>query len=259
MDLIKVQGKNFVVTGVANSRSIAWGMAKVLDRAGANLLFTYRKERSKDKLIQLLDKEMPNQKRLISCDVLSDASIQNAMKEIESIFPVVHGLIHSVAFADKEELQGQYVNTTREGYQLAQDSSAYSLVALARGIKPLMTEGGSIVTLTYLGGERVVKNYNVMGVAKAALEASVKYLANDLGSSGIRVNAISAGPIRTLAAKGVSGFNELVKDIEERSPLRRTVTQEECGKTGLFLLSDLSSGITGENIHLDSGFHILGF
>lgn len=259
MDLLNVKNKNYIITGVANHRSIAWGMAKVLHAHGANLLFTYRKDRSKEKLSQLIAKEMPSQNRMVYLDAGNDAAIIEAFQAIQSTFEVVHGLVHAIAFADKDELKGEYVNTSREGYHLAQDSSAYSLVALAKAARPLMIEGGSIVTLSYLGGERVVKNYNVMGVAKAALEASVKYLANDLGPYGIRVNAISAGPIRTLAAKGVSGFNEIVSVIEENAPLRRTVTQEECGKTGLYLLSDLSSGVTGENIHLDSGYHILGF
>lgn len=259
MDFLQVKDKNFVITGVANNRSIAWGVAKVLHAAGANLMFTFRKDRSKEKLAQLIEQEMPSQKRLVYMDVNSDNSIVAAFQEVQQTFEVVHGLVHSIAFADKEELKGEYVNTSREGYRLAQDASAYSLVALAKAVRPLMIEGGSIVTYTYLGGERVVQNYNVMGVAKAALEASVQYLANDLGPYGIRVNAISAGPIRTLAAKGVSGFNDIVKQIEERAPLRKTVTQEECGKTALYLLSDLSSGVTGENIHLDSGYHILGY
>lgn len=259
MDFFNVKNRNYIITGVANERSIAWGMAKVLHQAGANLLFTYRKERSLRKLEQLIQNEMPGQSRMVQCNANDDESIRVAFKFIEEEFEVVHGLVHSIAFADKNELAGEYVNTSREGYVIAQESSSYSLVALAKAVRPLMIEGGSIVTLTYLGGERVVQNYNVMGVAKAALEASVKYLANDLGPYGIRVNAISAGPIRTLAAKGVGGFNAILKAIEETSPLRRTVTQEECGKTGLYLISDLSSGVTGENIHLDSGTHIMGF
>src|SRR5690606_19505812 len=171
---------------------------------------------------------------------------------------VIHGLAHCIAFANTDELKGEYLNTTREGFLLAHNISSYSLTAVAKEARHLMTEGGSIVTLTYLGGERVIKNYNVMGVAKASLDASVKYLANDLGKDNIRVNAISAGPIRTLAAKGVSDFNSILKEIEEKAPLRRTTTQEEVGDTALFLMSDLSRGITGEIIHVDSGFHILG-
>lgn len=172
---------------------------------------------------------------------------------------MIHGIAHCIAFANKEELSGEYLNTTRDGFLLAHNISSYSLTAVAKTARPLMTEGGSIVTLTYLGGERVVQNYNVMGVAKASLDASVKYLANDLGKENIRVNAISAGPIRTLSAKGISDFNSILKEIEERAPLRRTTTQEEVGDTALFLFSDLSRGITGETIHVDSGFHILGY
>ncbi len=171
---------------------------------------------------------------------------------------MIHGLAHCIAFANKEELAGDYMNTTRDGFLLAHNISSYSLTAVAKAAKDLMTEGGSIVSMTYLGGERVMQNYNVMGVAKASLEASVKYLASDLGKHGIRVNAISAGPIRTLSAKGVGDFNSILKEIEERAPLRRNTTQEEVGDTAVFLFSDLSRGITGENLHVDSGYHILG-
>lgn len=169
----------------------------------------------------------------------------------------IHGVAHCIAFANREDLEGEFVDTSRDGFLLAQNISAYSLTAVAKEARPLMTEGGSIITLTYLGGERVVTNYNVMGVAKASLDASVKYLANDLGKDGIRVNSISAGPIRTLSAKGIRGFNSVLNQIEEKAPLQRTVTQEEVGDTALFLFSDLSRGITGENIHVDAGFHIL--
>lgn len=259
MDLLNVKDKNYVITGVANNRSIAWGMAKVLNASGANLIFTYRQERSGKKLTELIEKEMPNQNRMFRMDAQDDQSIKETFDQIKDTVGVVHGLVHSIAFANKEELKGEYVDTSREGYHLAQDSSSYSLVALSKAVKPLMSEGGSIVTITYLGGERVVQSYNVMGVAKAALDASVKYLANDLGKYNIRVNAISAGPIRTLAAYGVGSFKDILNQIEAEAPLRRAVTKEDCGKTGLYLLSDLSSGVTGETIHVDSGWHILGF
>ncbi|MGQ0438098.1 enoyl-ACP reductase FabI, partial [Bacillus sp. B-TM1] len=170
----------------------------------------------------------------------------------------IHGVAHCIAFANRDDLKGEFVDTSRDGFLLAQNISAFSLTAVAREAKKVMTEGGNILTLTYLGGERVVKNYNVMGVAKASLEASVKYLANDLGQHGIRVNAISAGPIRTLSAKGVGDFNSILREIEERAPLRRTTTPEEVGDTAVFLFSDLARGVTGENIHVDSGYHILG-
>lgn len=191
------------------------------------------------------------------CDITNDEEIDKAFNEIKEKAGVIHGLAHCIAFANKEELEGEYLNVTRDGYLLAQNVSAYSLTAVAKAARPLMSEGGSIITMTYLGGEKVVRNYNVMGVAKAALDASVKYLANDLGKDGIRVNAISAGPIRTLAAKGIGGFNNVLKEIEERAPLRKTTTQEEVGDTALFLASDLARGITGEILHVDSGYNIL--
>jgi len=253
-----LKDKNIVVMGVANERSIAWGIAKSLHKQGANLIFTYRKERSLEKLQKLLLENKIKPLLTVACDVLDDESVISAFNEIEKHAGTIHGLVHSVAFADKDELQGEFVNTTREGYLLAQSSSAYSLVLVAREAKRLMSEGGSIVTQSYIGAERVVKNYNVMGVAKAALEASVRYLAEDLGKYGIRVNAISAGPIRTLAAKGVSGFNDIMSTIEERAPLRRNIDQDEVGDAAMFLISNLSRGITGEVIHVDSGYHILG-
>ncbi|MFX3636540.1 MAG: enoyl-ACP reductase FabI [Candidatus Pristimantibacillus sp.] len=254
-----LQGKNIIVMGVANDRSIAWGIAKSLHTAGANLIFTYRKERSYQKLTQLLSEHGITPLLCVSCDVSDDASIAAAFTEIKSSVSVIHGLAHSVAFADKENLRGDYVDTSREGFLLAHDISAYSLVALANACKNLMHEGGSIVTQTYIGAERVMQNYNVMGVAKAALEASVRYLAEDLGKHGIRVNAISSGPIRTLSAKGgVSGFNDILATIETKAPLRKNVDQDEVGDATLFLLSQLARGITGEVLHVDSGYHIIG-
>jgi enoyl-[acyl-carrier protein] reductase I len=253
-----LENKVVVVMGVANKRSIGWGIAKSLHKQGAKLVFTYRQERSLEKLEELLAEHNIEPLLKVSCDVLSDESIEKAFAEIGAKVGTIHGVVHSLAFADKEELKGEYVNTSREGYLLAQNSSAYSLVAVAREARKIMTEGGSIVTQTYIGAERVVKNYNVMGVAKAALEASVRYLAEDLGKDGIRVNAISAGPIRTLAAKAVSGFNDIMTTIEEKAPLRKNVDQDEVGDATMFLISDLSRGITGEVLHVDSGYHIMG-
>ncbi|MCC3376535.1 enoyl-ACP reductase FabI [Cohnella sp. REN36] len=253
-----MSNKTIVVMGVANERSIAWGIAKSLHREGAKLIFTYRKERSLDKLTKLLAEHEISPLLTVSCDVSSDDSVAEAFARIGAEAGPIHGVVHSVAFADKDDLQGEFVDTTREGYVLAQDSSAYSLVAVAREARKIMSEGGSIVTQTYIGAERVVRNYNVMGVAKAALEASMRYLAEDLGKSGIRVNAVSAGPIRTLAAKGVSGFNDIMSTIEERAPLRRNVDQGEVGDATMFLLSDLSRGVTGEVLHVDAGYHIMG-
>lgn len=252
-------GRTYVIMGVANKRSIAWGIAQALHDAGARLIFTYQGERLKENVEELVETLERQDSYLISCDVTKDEDIQHVFSTLSQEFGVIHGLAHCIAFAKKEDLEGEFVNTSRDGYHLAQDISAYSLVAVANAAKPLMTEGGSIVTMTYLGGEKVVQNYNVMGVAKAALDASVRYLANDLGKDQIRVNAISAGPIRTLAAKGVGGFNSILHTIEEKAPLRRNVTQEEVGNVALFLMSDLSSAITGEIIHVDSGYHILGY
>lgn len=252
-------GKNFIIMGVANKRSIAWGIAKALNGAGANLIFTYQGERLKKEVERLVPELNQENTLLVECDVTSDESIESVFGTIAEQYPVVDGLAHCIAFAKTEELTGEYTNTSRDGFKLAHDISAYSLVAVSKAVKPLLAEGGSILTLTYLGGERVVKNYNIMGVAKASLDASVKYLANDLGQYNIRVNSISAGPIRTLAAKGIAGFNENLKVIEEKSPLRRTTTPEEVGKAAIFLLSDLASGVTGENLHVDSGYHIIGY
>ena len=251
-------GKNVLVMGVANQRSIAWGIAKSLHRSGARLIVTYQGDRLKESVGKLVDTLEGQESLLIPCDVTKDQDITQSFITIKEQVGCLHGLVHCIAFAKSEELEGRFVDTSRDGYALAQDISAYSLVAATKEARPLMTEGGSIVTLTYLGGQRVVTNYNVMGVAKAALEASAKYLAADLGPEGIRVNAISAGPIRTLAAKGIGGFNQILKEIEEKAPLRRTVNQGEVGDAALFLLSDLASGITGEIIYVDAGYHILG-
>lgn len=248
-----LQGKNIVVMGVANHRSIAWGIAQSLSKAGANLIFTYQGDRLRDNVLELAKTLDQPEQILINCDVTKDDDIAAAFAQIKEKVGVIHGLAHCIAFAKTEELAGEFVNTSRDGYHLAQDISAFSLVAVAREARPLMTEGASIVTLTYLGGERAIPNYNVMGVAKAALDASVRYLANDLGKENIRVNAISAGPIRTLAAKAISGFNTILKDIEEKAPLRRTIDQSDVGDTALFLFSNLSRGITGEIIHVDAG------
>jgi enoyl-[acyl-carrier protein] reductase I len=243
--------------GVANKRSIAWGIARSLHDAGARLVFTYAGERLEKSVRELAESLDRNDSLVLPCDVTKDEDIHTCFQHIKSEVGAIHGLAHCIAFANKEELQGDYMNTTRDGFMLAHNISSYSLTAVAKEAKDLMTEGGSIVTLTYLGGEKVVANYNVMGVAKASLDASVKYLANDLGKVGIRVNSISAGPIRTLSAKGVSDFNSILKEIEEKAPLRRVTTQEEVGDAALFLFSDLARGITGENLHVDSGYHIL--
>ena len=258
MDLLQLKGKNIVVMGVANERSIAWGIAKRLFDVGANVIFTYRKERSKGKIEKLLTNYEDHNATVIECDVNSDESIEKAFNQIGEQFKVIHGIIHSVAFAHAEDLHNRFVETTRDGYAFAQDTSAYSLIAVTKAAKPYMSEGGSIVTMSYLGAQRVLDGYNVMGVAKAALEASMRYLAADVGADNIRVNAISAGAIRTLAAKGVPSFNQILHKIEETSPLKRNTNQEEVADMTIVMLSHLSRGVTGETIYIDSGYNIMG-
>lgn len=251
-----LNGKNIVIMGVANDRSIAWAIAQSLAAQGARLAFTYESERVQERVRKLAD-TIPNS-IILPCNVTVDEEIDALAAQLKEHFGVLHGVVHSIAFAKTEELEGQYVNTSREGFALAHDISAYSLTAVAQRLHPLMTEGGSMMTMTYLGAERVLRNYNVMGVAKAALEASVRYLANDLGPSNIRVNAISAGPIRTLAAKGIKDFNSILHEVEQKAPLRRTTETAEVGDTAMFLMSHLSRGITGEVIYVDNGYHIVG-
>jgi len=253
-DLLK--DKNILIMGVANKWSIAWGIAQACHAAGAKLILTYQGDRTKASVSQLVG-DMSNV-TLLPCDVAIDQDISSLFDSIKSKFGILHGLVHSIAYSKREELEGNYYDTSRDGYLLAQNISSYSLTALARSAKDLMVEGGSIITLTYLGAERAVPNYNVMGVAKAALEASVRYLAADLGKDNIRVNSISAGPIKTVSSKSVKDFSSFLKTYEEKAPLRRISSAEEVGDTAVFLLSNMSRGITGENIHVDSGYHILG-
>lgn len=257
-DLIQLKDKNIVIMGVANERSLAWGIAKTLHKAGANLIFTYRKERSYQKLIQLLEKENIEHTLTVACDVNEDDSLQQAFTKIGEEVNTIHGIVHAIAFAHGEDLHGDFVNTTRSGYAFAQDTSAYSLIAVAREAKPYLEAGSSIITMSALGAERALDGYKVMGVAKAALESTCKYLALDLGEANIRINAISAGPIRTLAAQGVPTFKQMLRDTKEKAPLKRNVTQEEVGNAALMLLSPLSSGITGEIVHVDAGYNIVG-
>lgn len=249
-------GKNIIVMGVANDRSIAWAIAQSLAEQGARLVFTYESERVEGRVRKLAE-TIPNS-LILPCNVTVDEEIDKLADALKSELGVLHGVVHSIAFAKAEDLAGEFADTSREGFALAHDISAYSLVAVSKRLAPLMTEGGSIMTMTYMGSERVMRNYNVMGVAKAALEASVRYLANDLGPKNIRVNAISAGPIRTLAAKGISDFNSILKQVEEKAPLRRTTETAEVGDTAMFLISHLSRGITGEVIFVDGGYNIVG-
>ncbi|MBP1906155.1 enoyl-[acyl-carrier protein] reductase I [Paenibacillus turicensis] len=251
-----LDGKNIIVMGVANDRSIAWAIAQSLAAQGARLAFTYESERVEGRVRKLAE-SIPGSV-ILPCNVAEDSEIDTLAAKLKDEFGVLHGLVHSIAFAKAEDLAGGFVETSRDGFALAQNISVYSLVAVAAKLAPLMTEGGSILTMTYMGAERVMRNYNVMGVAKAALESSVRYLANDLGPQNIRVNAISAGPIRTLAAKGISDFNSILKQVEEKAPLRRTTEVAEVGDTAMFLMSQLSRGITGEVIFVDGGYNIVG-
>jgi enoyl-[acyl-carrier protein] reductase I len=251
-----LDGKKGLIIGVANKHSIAWAIAQSAASQGAQLIFNYQNERLRENVEELV--ATMSGAKAFPCDVGSDTEIATLIQQVQKEFGRLDFLVHSVAFAPREELTGQFVNTTRQGFATALDVSAYSLVAVTRAAVPMMTDGGSVVTLTYLGAERVVPHYNVMGVAKAALEASVRYLAHDLGPKNIRVNAISAGPIKTLAARGVSGISKMVDHHREFAPLRRATEQGEVGDTALFLVSPLGRGITGEVIYVDGGYHILG-
>src|SRR5262245_23692579 len=252
-----LEGKVGLILGIANKRSIAWGIAQSVSREGARLAVTYQGERLKENVDEL--SASLKDPVVLPCDVASDADLDALAESVKQAFGGLDFLVHAVAFALREELDGEFVNTSREGYRVAQDISSYSLTALAKRFAPLMEgRGGSIVTLSYLGGERVVPHYNVMGIAKAALEMSVRYLASDLGPKGIRVNAISAGPIKTLAASGVHGLSKMLEYHRNHAPLRKNTEQEEVGDCALFLLSPLSRGVTGEVIHVDGGFHVMG-
>ena len=251
-----LEGKRGLILGVANKRSIAWGIAQSVSREGARLALTYQGERLEENVRELAASlEDPV---ILPCDVAKDDDLAALAAGVQKQLGGLDFVVHAVAYALREELDGEFLNTSREGYRIAQDISSYSLTALCRAVVPLMPNGGSIVTLTYLGGERVVPHYNVMGVAKAALEMSVRYLAADLGPKGIRVNAISAGPIKTLAASGVHGLSKMLEYHRTHAPLRKNTEQEEVGDTGLFLVSALSRGVTGEVIHVDGGFHVMG-
>ncbi len=250
-------GKIGIVFGVANKRSIAWAIAQAWHKAGAKLAFTYQGERLKENVEELAG-TFGADTLLMPCDVTKDEDIANVFKTVGEKFGKLHLLLHSVAFAPKEALEGEFINTSREAYRIAHDISAYSLVALARGAMPLMTEGGSIVAMSYYGAEKVVPHYNVMGVAKASLEASTRYLAYDMGPKKIRVNCISAGPMNTLAARGIAGFMDMMKHYEAHAPLKRSCTSDELGQTGTFLASDGAAAITGQVIYVDGGYQIMG-
>ncbi|MDF0555818.1 enoyl-ACP reductase FabI [Kamptonema sp. UHCC 0994] len=257
--MLNLTGKNALVTGIANNRSIAWGIAQQLHKAGANLGITYladEKGRHERKVAELVEPLNPS--LYVPCNVQDDNEIKSTFETIRDKWGKLDILIHCLAFAGKDELSGDFSNTSRKGFTQALEISAYSLVQMSAAAKPLMTEGGSILTLSYLGGVRVIPNYNVMGIAKAALEMNVRYLAAELGPQNIRVNAISSGPIRTLASSAVGGILDMIHHVEEVAPLRRTVTQVEVGNTAAFLCSDLASGITGQILYVDAGYEIMG-
>lgn len=257
--MLNLTGKNALVTGIANNRSIAWGIAQQLHKAGANLGITYlpdERGKMETKVAELVEPLKPS--LFLPCNVQDDEQIQSTFETVRQKWGKLDILIHCLAFASKDDLTGDFSQTSRSGFNTALEISTYSLVQLSGAAKPLMTEGGSIVTLTYLGGVKAIPNYNVMGVAKAGLEMSVRYLAAELGSQNIRVNAISAGPIRTLASSAVGGILDMIHHVEKVAPLKRTVTQLEVGNAAAFLCSDLSSGITGQVLYVDAGYEIMG-
>jgi enoyl-[acyl-carrier protein] reductase I len=251
-----MKGKRGLVMGVANQHSIAWGIAQALHEAGAELAFSYQGDLFRKRVVPLVEPLKPA--AMIDCDVSKADSIDAAFAELGKIWDSLDFVVHAIAFSDKDQLKGRYVDTTAENFRMTMDISCYSFTAVAQRAEKLMSKGGSLVTLTYLGSERNMPHYNVMGVAKAALEASVRYMAEDLGKKQIRVNSISAGPIKTLAFAGIADSRYILKWNEYNSPLRRTVTQSEVGNAALFLLSDLGSAVTGENLHVDAGYHVVG-
>ncbi len=249
-------GKRGLIMGLANDKSIAWGIAKACADAGAELAFSYQGDALKKRVGPLA--EQLGSDIVLPCDVSDEGSIDALFAALEEKWGKLDFVVHAIGFSDKNELRGRYVDTSRSNFTMTMDISVYSFTAVAARAEKMMSEGGSLLTLTYYGAEQVMPHYNVMGVAKAALEASVKYLAEDLGKDGIRVNAISAGPIKTLAASGIGDFRYIMKWNEYNSPLRRNVTIDDVGKSALYLLSDLSSGVTGENLHVDAGYHVVG-
>ena len=253
-----LQDKRILITGVASNRSIAWGTARAMSREGAQLAFSYQTEKLRprvEKLASELESDI-----VLPLDVASDQQIDDMFRSLGNLWDGLDGIVHSIGFAPREELEGGYVDSvTREGFSVAHDISSYSFAALAKGGRDMMQgRDGALLTMTYLGAVRTIPNYNVMGVAKASLEANVRYLADSLGPEGTRVNAVSAGPIRTLAASGISGFKSMLSEAEKKNPLRRNVTIDEVGNAAAFLCSDLASGVTGDVLYVDSGYHILG-
>ena len=255
-DITNIKGKTGVIMGIANDRSIAWGIASALSKQGANLIFSYPNESIKKRVEPLAKK--CNSKDFFLCDVSNENDIKSFFDTVSSKFDSIDFLVHSIAFSDKDELKGEYVETSKENFLKTMDISCYSFTSVCKYASKIMTNGGNILTLSYYGAEKVMPHYNVMGIAKSALETSVKYIATDLGKKNIRVNAISAGPIKTLASSGISDFKYILKWNEYNAPLKRTITIEEVGMNAIYLLSDLSAGVTGEIVHVDCGYHVVG-
>jgi enoyl-[acyl-carrier protein] reductase I len=256
---MNLKGKNVLVTGIASNRSISYAISKILHENGANVIITYQNDRLKDRVIKLKN-ELGVTSDAYSCDLSQDSEILTLKNSVIKDHGNLDGIIHSAAFAPKELLSGKYIdNITREGFTIAHDISSYSLTALAKAFKDNLNKSSSIITLSYIGADRVVQNYNIMGLAKASLECSVKYLADSLGEEEIRVNAISAGPIKTLAAAGISGFNKILDVYKEKSPLKKNITTDDVANVAYFLISDLSSSVTGQTIYVDNGFNIVGY
>jgi len=251
-----MNGKRGLIMGVANKQSMAWGIAQACHAQGAEMAFSYQGDALKKRVGPLA--ESIGCDTVLECDVTKEASMDNLFSELENKWGKIDFIVHAIGFSDKNELRGRYVDTSAENFRMTMDISVYSFTAVAQRAEKIMNEGGSMLTLTYYGAEQVMPHYNVMGVAKAALEASVKYLAEDLGKDGIRVNAISAGPVKTLAASGIGDFRYILKWNELNSPLRRNINIDDVGKSAMYLLSDLSSGVTGENLHVDAGYHVVG-
>ncbi|MDA9324976.1 enoyl-ACP reductase FabI [Amylibacter sp.] len=251
-----MNGKRGLIMGVANKQSMAWGIAQACHAQGAEMAFSYQGDALKKRVGPLA--ESIGCDTVLECDVTNEASMDNLFSELENKWGKIDFIVHAIGFSDKNELRGRYVDTSAENFRMTMDISVYSFTAVAQRAEKIMNEGGSMLTLTYYGAEQVMPHYNVMGVAKAALETSVKYLAEDLGKDGIRVNAISAGPVKTLAASGIGDFRYILKWNELNSPLRRNINIDDVGKSAMYLLSDLSSGVTGENLHVDAGYHVVG-
>lgn len=253
---IDLSGKRGLVMGVANARSLGWAIAEKLSAAGAELAFSYQGERLKEEL-EKLTRDMAGV-RLFQCDVTNEEELKGTFAGLKEAWGSLDFVVHSIAFAPRAAMEGRYIETTRDDWRTALEVSAYSLVSVAREAEPLLPEGGALVTLTYYASEKVVPKYNVMGIAKSALEASVRYLAHELGPKGVRINAVSAGPVRTVAARSIPGFLKMYNRVAQIAPLRRNVTHEEVGNLGVFLLSPLAAGITGETVYVDAGYHVMG-